>query len=122
MSMATALWKVVQYHCHDLVQQFWPDSPEEHTRAEIDRLNAELARRYRRLVRLRQRIEQFRDCLTRRQGQLNEPSHEVPERLGRSVERLRERLARLEGAYQAGCRQLQRRKRLREDLVSGRAQ
>jgi hypothetical protein len=95
----TAFWRVVQCHWHDLTRQFWPDSPEERTRAEIDRLGADLSRRWRRLVRLRQAIERQR-------------SAGAPE----------ERLARLEDAYQAGCRQIERRKRLRRDLLSGRAQ
>ncbi len=105
----TDLWRAVRAHWHDVTQQLWPDSPEERTRAEIDRLTADLARRQRRLVRLRCRVEQARDRLAREQQR-------------HRAERLRDRLARLEDAYQAGCRQFDRRKRLREALVRGRVQ
>jgi hypothetical protein len=118
----TILWRTVRGRWHDLVQQVWPDSPEERARAEIARLSGDLSRRYRRLVRLRQRIEQVRDLRDRQQRYLNEPSLEAPGRLQRSVERLRERLARLEGVYEDRRRQLERRKRLREALASGRMQ
>jgi hypothetical protein len=100
----TTLWRTVRGRWHDLVQQLWPDSPEERTRAEIAHLTDDLARREKRLIRLRQRIERL---------------------LGRTdagQERVQRRLARLEEVYQEGCRQLDRRKRLRQALLRGRMQ
>jgi hypothetical protein len=118
----TAVWRAARDRWHRLVQKLWPDSPEELTRAEIARLNSELSRRVRRLIRLRQRTDQVRDRLAWQQRQLSEPATAAPDRLGRSVERLRNRLARLEETYQERCRQLERRKRLRSALISGRMQ
>jgi chromosome segregation ATPase len=114
------LWRAVQGHLHNLMQEFWPDSPEEQTKAEIGRLGSDLSRRYQRLIQLRQRIEQVRGRLDAQKRRQAEFTGEAGRR--RSIERLSERLARLEGAYQDRRRQLERRKRLREDLVSGRAQ
>jgi hypothetical protein len=99
----TDLWQAARAQWHDLTQRLWPDSPEERTCAEIERLTADLSRRYQRLVRLRCRIERLRDRL----------AHQ-PRGAGR--------LARLEERYQAACRQLDRRKRLREALLRGQVQ
>src|SRR5262249_27157564 len=97
-------WRVVRGRWHDLVQRCWPDSPQERTRAEIAHLTADLARRQQRLIRLRRRIER------------------LLARIDHAQERVQRRLTRLEEAYQEGCRQLERRKQLRQALVSGRMQ
>ncbi len=96
----TRFWRNVRGRWHDLVQHYWPDTPEERTRAEIAHLTADLARRQKRLIRLRRRIE----------------------RLLARTDLAQERLARLEEAYQQGCRQLERRKQLRQALLRGRLQ
>jgi len=123
MSLRT-LWQAVRGRWHDLVQTVWPDSPAERTQAEIAGRTTELERRYRRLLRLRQRMEQLGARLDRQQRQLSEAaSRDVdPGKLQRAVERQRERVARLEEGYQQRCRQLQRRKRLRAALMSGQVQ
>jgi hypothetical protein len=110
----SVLWRAVRGRWYTLVQELWPDSPEELTRAEIARLTDDLARRHGGLIRLRRRIEQARD---RQQRLLADPSL-AADRLQRSVERL----IRLEAVYEKKCRQLRRRKRLREALVRGQMQ
>jgi hypothetical protein len=111
----TVLWRTVQGRWHDLVQAVWPDSAEEQTRAEIVRLDRDLAHRHQRLVRLCRGIEQVRDRLIWTEQHLNESSQEI-------LDRLRRRLARLEGVYEDRRRRLERRKRLRQALASGRLQ
>lgn len=99
------LWHTIRLHWHDLHRQFWPDTPAELTRAEIVRLDADLARWHGKLVRLRCRVDAIRQRLARHPG-----------------ERLRERLARLEERYTDGCARIERRQRLRRSLLTGRMQ
>ena len=117
MAMLT-LWRAVRGRWHDLVEAVWPASPEERTRAEIARLGDELAHGCRRLLRLARRIEQVRTLLERQQRLLNETAPESAA-VQRSVERLRDRLSRLEQFYDRRRQQIERRKRLRAALMSG---
>src|SRR5262245_10059339 len=89
------VWRALQRHWQTVTDEFWPDSPQDQTRAEIARLDKELATLHGRMVRLRTRIEQVsgRRCV-----------------------------ARLESRYERHREELERRKRLRRDLVLGRLQ
>ena len=106
----TVLWRTVRGRWHDLMQQLWPEGPEERTRAEITRLSRDLCRRWRRLIRLRQRIDKARA----RAAALSPPNE--------ASAAAAERLARLEQAYRNGCSRLRRRKRLCAALARGQMQ
>jgi hypothetical protein len=77
----------------NLAKQVWPASEREQTQDEIARLDGELRLLYARLVKVRQRIDAARGT---------------------------EKAARLEAIYARQRERLQRRKRLRRDLATGR--
>src|SRR5262249_53412792 len=63
VSMTSAFWQAVRDGWQSLARQLWPATPEQEARDALAHLDAELARRYRRLVRRQLRIEQLRDRL-----------------------------------------------------------
>jgi hypothetical protein len=91
-----ALWRSAKRRWQALANELWPTTPREKTQAEMTRLDGELAILYGRLVRLRSRIE-------------------LGERLGDAAG-----VARLEALYERQRQRLERRKRLRRELASGR--
>jgi chromosome segregation ATPase len=81
----------------NLANHAWPATPREQTRSEIARLDRELPLLSARLIRIRRRINDLRE---RPDGT--------------------EKVARLEALYQKQRDRLDRRKRLRRELASGR--
>jgi hypothetical protein len=90
------LWRSAKRRWQALADELWPATPREKTEQELARLDGELAILYGRLVRLRSRID-------------------LGERLGDVAG-----VARLEALYERQRQRLERRKRVRRDLASGR--
>lgn len=119
----------------EIARLLWPETPREHLRSELARLDAELGRRQNRLLCLRKRIEKIHNSLKRREHRLAQFAalmQESPadarvsaelERQQRSIDRLRERLQERECGYARQLARLRQRKQtwaeLRERLLSG---
>src|SRR4051812_47544256 len=101
MSVA-AICRAVRDQWEAWAQLIWPETTEQRTQAEIERLAQELARRYRGLVQRRRHIEQLRQRLAGEEQQLGE----------KAAERTREKLSWHEQAYAHKRRVLQLRKQL----------
>ena len=100
---------------------FWPESPAEQIRAELDHLDTELERQQARLLRCRQNIEKIHDRLglvTRSFAHLSPESRS----LHRQIARLHERLHKHQRRYARLLARLQcykqQRDRLRKELLS----
>jgi Tfp pilus assembly protein PilN len=116
-----------------LTQQLWPETPRESSERELARLQGELARRYRRLLDRRSRIEVVRARLTEQEKRIVELSRQAPlaagkrnsdltaslHRLQRLAERNRDRLQEHEEVYGLQLKLLERKKRLRLALLRG---
>ena len=100
---------------------FWPESPAEQIRAELDRLDTELERQQAQLLRCRQNIEKIHDRLglvIRSSAHLSPESRSLRRRIARLHERLhkhQQRYARVLAGLQ--CYK-QQRDRLRKELLS----
>lgn len=123
MSVA-AICRAVRDQWEAWAQLIWPETTEQRTEAEIERLMDELARRYRGLVQRRRRIEQLRERLAGEERQLAEhDSTAEPDLMGQSlrdvIERTREKLTWHEQAYAHKRRVLELRKRLHKEMLHG---
>src|SRR5262245_50811266 len=101
----------------------WPETTEQRTQAEIERLAQELARRYRGLVQRRRRIEQLRERLASEERDLagcEATAQLALLALRGAAERTREQLSRQEQVYAHKRRVLQRRKQLHKEMLHGR--
>jgi hypothetical protein len=118
-----------------IASQLWPQTPRERARAELERLDAELAFRQTRLLLFQKKTEKIRNCLECRELRLSmlaALAQKAPMNTGvwaewehqqRTADRLRERLQERERVYARRLarfrRQKQRRTELRIRLVAG---
>jgi chromosome segregation ATPase len=119
----------------EIARQFWPQTPRQQAQSELERLDAELGRRQRRLLSLRKRMERLHNHLNRceqRLAQLAALGQQAPadadvsselECQWRRADCLRDRLQEREREYARRLARLRQRKReraeLRERLLSG---
>ena len=96
----------------------WPEDSGQLTQATIEQLDDELARRYRRLLARRRRIEAVRDLVSRQEGRLREQPDSLS--LREAVVHNRDCLAELENAYARRRQVFARRKKLLKAMRSGR--
>lgn len=120
----TTFFSAVRKQWHELSKEFWPPSPQELTCAEIERLDADLARRQQRLIHIRRRANLLSDRLALQRQQSHSANEQVPgadpNRLAQSIERLEAQIARCEAVYTRQCQEFTRRKQFRQALASGR--
>jgi hypothetical protein len=131
--LLAAFCKTLRSRWQALTQQIWPDSPRQRTQRELARLQTDLARRYRRLLQRRCRIEKVSAHLTEQEKQIVELSRQVPDaageqaqdlaamlgRLQRAARRSRNRLEQHEQAYSHELAALERKKHVRRALLRG---
>lgn len=117
-----------------VAQLIWPESVEQRTQTVASALADELARRYRALVRRRQRIERLRARLACQERHLAEQTARVAtalmtvsaydrglalDRIRRQVDCTRQRLARQEQVYAGKREALERRNALYREMLRG---
>jgi hypothetical protein len=129
-----AFCQAVRSRWHTLTQLVWPSTPEELARAEIQHRRDELALFYQKLLQRRSRIEQVRDRLAAQQRHIEklsslaasgtaadgaaEPSP-ILQCSHRALQRYRDRLLRLEKAYERRRHLFHRKKQLLLALARG---
>jgi chromosome segregation ATPase len=113
---------------HEIASQFWPQTPRERAKAELERLDAELARRQSRVLIFLKRIEKLRNILEQREQRLGlfaALMQKMPKSTGvlaewehrqQTVNHLRERLQELEEVYARRLSRLRRWKQKRTEL------
>ena len=133
--MTSAFWQAVRDGWQSLARQLWPATPEQEARDALAHLDAELARRYRRLVRRQLRIEQLRDRLAQHERRAADLAFRLGDgllsgdgpfgavlsldRARRAAGRARRRLLAQEQAYLQDRARFDRRKQTRQELQRG---
>lgn len=117
----TLTWfcRAVRSQWQTVRQLVWPETVQQRTEAEIQRLTRELSRRYIGLIRRKRKIAHLQDRLDQLERQLRQPTLTSLEPLFRACARLRQRLGDQERKYQQQRQAFLRRKQLRLALVRG---
>lgn len=117
----TLTWfcRAVRSQWQTVRQLVWPETVQQRTEAEIQRLTRELSRRYIGLIRRKRKIAHLQDRLDQLERQLRQPTLTSLEPLFRACTRLRQRLGDQERKYQQQRQAFLRRKQLRLALVRG---
>jgi hypothetical protein len=128
-----ALCRLFRSRWQAFKQQLWPDTDQERTERELDRLKVELSRRYRRLLLRRCRIERVQGRLTKQEQRIDELTRQTLgacgeqtleledtiQHLQRSAQRNRDRLRDHEDAYRLQLAMLERKKHLHLAMLRG---
>jgi hypothetical protein len=128
-----ALCRLFRSRWQALKQQLWPDTTQERTERELDRLKVELSRRYRRLLLRRCRIERVQVRLAKQEQRIDELTRQTLDTCGEQTLELettiqhlqcsaqcnRDRLREHEEAYRSQLEILERKKHLHLALLRG---